>query len=162
MPGTFSPPSRVSDPDMHHGTCVMHVPWCMLGSLTSGFPWSRLRGKRFRHSRRMRKQTFYVSGKRLIVVEQFWHWLCISHRVYLAKHAHSSSFGTGRITHIALDYGTGAVWTYDCTSVNESDQFTRNWSYKHNKTNHNTPFVYLMTNTVYTSTPLQNIVRPHI
>ena len=26
MPGTFSPPPRVSDPDMHHGTCVMHVP----------------------------------------------------------------------------------------------------------------------------------------
>ena len=35
-PGTFSPPSRVSDPDMHHGTCVMHVPWCMSGSLTNG------------------------------------------------------------------------------------------------------------------------------
>ena len=41
MPGTFSPPPRVSDPDMHHGTCVTHVPWCMLGSLTSGFLWSR-------------------------------------------------------------------------------------------------------------------------
>ena len=26
--------SLVSDPDMHHGTCVMQVPWCMLGSLT--------------------------------------------------------------------------------------------------------------------------------
>ena len=26
----------VSDPDMHHGTCVMHVPWCMSGSLTCG------------------------------------------------------------------------------------------------------------------------------
>ena len=26
MPGTFSPPARVSDPDMHHGTCVTHVP----------------------------------------------------------------------------------------------------------------------------------------
>ena len=24
----------VSDPGMHHGTCVMHVPWCMSGSLT--------------------------------------------------------------------------------------------------------------------------------
>ena len=41
IPGTFSPPPRVSDPDMHHGTCVTHVPWCMLGSLTSGFLWSR-------------------------------------------------------------------------------------------------------------------------
>ena len=38
MPGTFSPPptsrkSQVSDPGMHHGTCVTYVPWCMSGSL---------------------------------------------------------------------------------------------------------------------------------
>ena len=26
----------VSDPDMHHGTCVTHVPWCMSGLLTRG------------------------------------------------------------------------------------------------------------------------------
>ena len=26
----------VSDPDMHHGTCVTHVPWCMSGSHTCG------------------------------------------------------------------------------------------------------------------------------
>ena len=26
MSGTFSPPAWVSDPDMHHGTCVTHVP----------------------------------------------------------------------------------------------------------------------------------------
>ena len=26
----------VSDPGMHHGTCVTHVPWCMSGSLTWG------------------------------------------------------------------------------------------------------------------------------
>ena len=25
-----------SDPGMHHGTCVTHVPWCMSGSLTHG------------------------------------------------------------------------------------------------------------------------------
>ena len=43
MPGTFSPPLRVSDPDMHHGTCVTRVPWCMPESLTSGFVWSRWR-----------------------------------------------------------------------------------------------------------------------
>ena len=47
MPGTFSPPPRESDPDMHHGTCVTHVPWCMPGSLTSGFLWNRRRGKTF-------------------------------------------------------------------------------------------------------------------
>ena len=64
IPGTFSPPPRVSDPDMHHGTCVTHVPWCMSGSLTSGFLRSRWRGKRSRHSRR--NPQFYVSGKRPI------------------------------------------------------------------------------------------------
>ena len=26
----------VSDPNMHHGTCVTHVPWCMSGFLTRG------------------------------------------------------------------------------------------------------------------------------
>ena len=46
MPGTFSLPLRVSDPDMQHGTCVMHVPWCMSGSLTSGF-LGRRGGKTF-------------------------------------------------------------------------------------------------------------------
>ena len=28
--------NRVSDPGMHHGTCVMRVPWCMSGSLARG------------------------------------------------------------------------------------------------------------------------------
>ena len=50
MPRTFSPPPRVSDPDMHHGTCVTHMPWrmpcCKPGSLTSGFIWSWWQGKR--------------------------------------------------------------------------------------------------------------------
>ena len=42
MPGTFSPPPiskgkpLVSDPFMHHDTCVTHVPWCLSGSLTRG------------------------------------------------------------------------------------------------------------------------------
>ena len=67
MPGTFSPPPWVSDPSMHHDTCVTHVPWCMPGSLTGGFLWSRWRGKRSRHSRRMRNPRFHVSGKRPIV-----------------------------------------------------------------------------------------------
>ena len=64
MPGTFSPPPRVSDPDMHHGTCVKHVPWCIPGSLTSDFLWSRWRRKHSRHSRRMRNPQFYESRKR--------------------------------------------------------------------------------------------------
>ena len=56
--GNVFPPTRVSDPDMHHNTCVVHM------SLTSGFDWSRWRGKRSWHSRRMRNPQFYVSGKR--------------------------------------------------------------------------------------------------
>ena len=58
---------RVSDPDMHHGTCVTHVPWCIPVSLTSGFLWSRWQGKRSQHSRRMRNPQFYISGKRIMV-----------------------------------------------------------------------------------------------
>ena len=47
IPGTFSPPPRVSDPDMHQGTCVTHVLWCMPGSLTTVFLWIRRQGKTF-------------------------------------------------------------------------------------------------------------------
>ena len=80
MPGTFSRPPLVSDPDMHHGTCVTHVPWCMRGSLNSGFLWSRWRGKRSRHSRRIRNPQFYVSGKR-----PMQHWMPQT-RIHLIEH----------------------------------------------------------------------------
>ena len=63
MPGMFSPPPRVSDPGMHHGTSVAHMPWCMPGLLISVFLWSRWWGKCSRHSRGMRNLQFYVSGK---------------------------------------------------------------------------------------------------
>ena len=66
MPETFFPPQRVSNPAMHHGTCVTHVPWCMVGSLISGYLWSRRRGTRSRHSQRMHNPQFCVSGKRPI------------------------------------------------------------------------------------------------
>ena len=71
----FSPPLRINDSDMHHGTCVTHVPWCMPGSVTSNFLWSRWRGKRSWHSRCMRNPQFYVSGKRPMryVVKSFVH-----------------------------------------------------------------------------------------
>ena len=62
--GNVFPPPRISHPHTHHGTCVTHVSWCMSGSLISGFLWSRWRGKRFRHSRRMPNPQFYVSRKR--------------------------------------------------------------------------------------------------
>ena len=70
MPGTFSPPPRVSDPYMHYGTCVTDLPLCMLGSLTSRFLWSRWRAKRSRLSRRIRNPRFYVSGKWPMVIDK--------------------------------------------------------------------------------------------
>ena len=58
MPGTFFPPQRVSDPDMHPGTCV---PWCMPGLLTSGFRWSRWCNPQF-----------CISGKRPMLICLTW------------------------------------------------------------------------------------------
>ena len=61
MPGTFWPRHwlerrpLVSDPGMHHGTCVTHVPWCMSGSLTRGGG-----GNVPGDSRRMRNPQSYV------------------------------------------------------------------------------------------------------
>ena len=69
MPGTFSPPQRVSDPDLHHGTCVTHVSWCMPGSLTSVSFEVGGGGKRSRHSQRMRNPQFtYLARGPLFVV----------------------------------------------------------------------------------------------
>ena len=105
MAGTFSPPPRVSDPDMHHGTCVTHVPWCMPGSLTSGFRWSRWRRKRPRHSRRMRNPQFSVSGQRPITQDPQSIWdryiytriivkvMATRATCFIALHRHSVTFG---------------------------------------------------------------------
>ena len=43
----FPRPPQVSDPGMHHSTCVTHMPRCMPGSLTSGFLWNRWLEKTF-------------------------------------------------------------------------------------------------------------------
>ena len=79
MLGTFSPPPRVGYPDMHHGACLTRVPWCMPGSLTSGFLWSRWRRKHSRHPRCMRNPQFYVSGKRPMILRfpkcPWWIWV---------------------------------------------------------------------------------------
>ena len=63
MPGTFSPLPRVNDPDMHHGTCVTHVPWFIPGSLTSGFLWSQRLGENVPGN-----PQYYISVKRPLVV----------------------------------------------------------------------------------------------
>ena len=44
--GNVFPQPWVSDPVMHHGTCVTHVPWCMSGSLTR-FLLKSIAGKTF-------------------------------------------------------------------------------------------------------------------
>ena len=64
--------TRFCDLDTHHGTRVMRVPWCMSGSLTSGFLWGRWRRKRSRYSRRMRNLPFYLSGKRPVMIMISW------------------------------------------------------------------------------------------
>ena len=71
----FFPPPQVSDPAIHHGTCITHVPWCMPGSLTGGFLWSWRRGKRSRYSRRMRNPQSDVSSKRPMALhpKKRWH-----------------------------------------------------------------------------------------
>ena len=69
MPKMFSAPSRISDLDMHHGTCVTHVPWCMPRSLPSSSLWSRRRGKTFPTLPALAQPVIlrhYVSGKRPI------------------------------------------------------------------------------------------------
>ena len=72
MARMFFPPPRVSVLDMHDGTCVKHVPWCMPGSLTSGFLWSRWRGKRPEHPRRMCNPQFYATGYKPNSGRQKW------------------------------------------------------------------------------------------
>ena len=58
----------VSDPDMHHGTCVTDVQWCISGSLTLGGG-----GKRSWHCRRMRnlQYTYLVRGQYRLLITNF-------------------------------------------------------------------------------------------
>ena len=55
-------------------TCITAHAWrtCMSGLLTSGFLWSRCRGKSSRHSWHMRNPRIYVSGKRTIFLVWCW------------------------------------------------------------------------------------------
>ena len=53
---------RVSDPYMHHGTCVTHFPWCMPVSSNSGFLWSRWRGKRSRNFTYLARGQWILDG----------------------------------------------------------------------------------------------------
>ena len=88
IPGPFSPPPQVSDPDMRHGTCVTHVPWCTPGSLTSGFLWSQWWWKHSQHSRRMRNLQCYAYGKRPMVENSCRVTDCIRIRIHIHIHVH--------------------------------------------------------------------------
>ena len=75
----------VSDRDMHHGTCVTHVPWWMSGSLTSSFLWSRWQGKRSWHSRCMRNPDFTY-----LAIGPWWNPLIMSsYLAYFCWHSRS-------------------------------------------------------------------------
>ena len=113
------PAPRVSDPDMHH---VTHVPWCMPGSLNGGFLWSRWRGKRPRHSRRMRNLQFYVSGKSPWASSTEVNWIesarSLIHRhgdlsnVFLCCHGHCMYNGS-----VCLTWVKCATWNdHSCPS----------------------------------------------
>ena len=52
----------ISNPGMHHGTCVTHVPWCMSGSLTCDG------GENVPGIQAHAQTQFYVSGKRPITL----------------------------------------------------------------------------------------------
>ena len=58
-------------------TCFTHLPLCMSVFLITGFLWIWWRGKCFRHSRGLRNQQFYVSGKKPLVrtphLSTVWH-----------------------------------------------------------------------------------------
>ena len=79
MPGAFSPSARVCDPDMHHGTCVTHVPWCMPGLLNRGFLWNRWWGKHSWHSWRMcnRNFTYLIRGALNISNYSWFFWMIV-------------------------------------------------------------------------------------
>ena len=97
--GTFFAPPQVSDPSMHHGTCVTHVPWCMLESLTRSFSWRRWRGKRSLHSQHMCIRQIYVSGNRPIPIESWFNrliaweigFICSGRQLRPSKHSYMTT-----------------------------------------------------------------------
>ena len=108
MPLTFPPPPRVNDPDMHHGTCVTHVPWCMPRSVTSGFLWSRRPGKAFPAFPARAQAAIYVSRQRPI--------LSYSDATNLIG-AHWNPFNTVEETKHFSHYGSAGSWNCNITCM---------------------------------------------
>ena len=85
MPGTSFPPLRVSDPDVHHGTCVTHVPWCMPEIANQGFYFKIGGGENVPGipGTTLRNLQCWVSGKRPMLsisfyTQQLSSWLCMT------------------------------------------------------------------------------------
>ena len=85
----------LSDPGMHHGACVTHV-------MHAGIANPRWRGKRSRHSRRMRNPPFCVSGKRpMESCKRFGTYSVLyMHKTYetISSHCQGSCFKTQHIS----------------------------------------------------------------
>ena len=121
-PGTLSPPPPVNDPDMHHGTCVTHVLWCMPGSLTNGFLWNQWQGKRSRHSRRKHNPQFYISWKRPM------RYRIYPFETHLKPKSHENSFANNSFSSypIVFKFGTD----YCCVLCKISTRLN-NWNRCH-------------------------------
>ena len=100
MPGTFSPPPRVNDPDMHHGTCVTHVPWCMSGSQTRGFLRSRRQGETF--------QAFPAHAQTTIL--RIWQEAHVTIAACYKRSSWTSQITGPNLAHIMW----GKAWLMDC------------------------------------------------
>ena len=112
-PGTFTP-RRFSDPDMHHGLCVTHVPWCIPGSLTSGCLWSQWREKWSLHSRRVcatHNLTYLVRGP-LQYVGQCYKGVWIYQFIQLTCCLTSFDF-----LRCSIECNNSTSWIKDCTGI---------------------------------------------
>ena len=91
--GTFSSPPRVSDPDVHHGTCVAHVPCWMSGSLTRGLLWTQWRGKRSLHPGVCTTRNFAYLVRRHLVYEIYEN-ICSIYNIYViyVSPGHSTNY----------------------------------------------------------------------
>ena len=111
IPGTFSPPptsketasqrSRHASRHVRHARAVMHV----------GITNPRWRGKRSRHSRRMRNPQFYVSGKR-----PMGQWLEVDTIEVLSKTKRSRSINSSRLTSFYTTWGIKCSFLHSCVT----------------------------------------------
>ena len=111
-------PPRVSDPDMHHGTCVTHVTH-IPGSLTSGFFWSRRWGKTFpafpAHAQPVILPSWQETHERITVVYQ---WLLCPKRLNRSI----SMQNTSKIYQVLSETATNILTSF----VYTNDEFTAN------------------------------------